>query len=348
MTPFLRRLAGLLPLCALACSGMHAKNTVDPAFAMRREAGLRIAVMPFAVSAPADGFLADALGGLGDALALDAPTSVPMRDRLGASLRTDVIAWLLQTDVEVVDAWHTDTQLTHAGIAAAAAQDHGNAPRIAAALGVDAVLFGDVTRWNRSYYVVQSLAEVGLRLDLVDAGGRVLFATEREETLGAGLAGGPTGYVSAITEPIAGLGNQKLRELTRSVTRNAVADLNGGELGVVAGAGAPKLTVVGLAAMHDGAFRAGERVDVVAVGTPGCEVRFDLGRLRTQVPTQELTVTQDPRGDRATYVGHYVLQPGDTARDLPLAATIRRGAARRSVVTWYRWERRLSLAADGS
>jgi len=42
-------------------------------------------------------------------------------------------------------------------------------------------------------------------------------------------------------------------------------------------------------------------VEVVAVGTPGSEVRFDIGSLRTRVPMLETAVVTDPRGDRATW-----------------------------------------------
>ncbi|MCA8949765.1 MAG: hypothetical protein KDE27_09700 [Planctomycetes bacterium] len=345
MIAFNRRLALLLAIVPLGCSGVDVRREVAPEFAMLREAGLRIAVMPFATTAPQSGFLGDALESLGGVLALSANSASPPRERVAGLLRADVVGWLQQTGLEVVEPWHIDTQLAHAKVSPEAARSTESAAGIAQALGVDAVLYGDVTRWNRSYYVVQSFAEVGLHLTLVDAGGRRLFETERAESLGAGIGGGPTGYVSAVTAPLAGLSGEHLRELTRSITRNAVADLNGGELGVVPGPLTPKLTVVGLAATHDGPFRIGERVEVIAVGSPGCEVRFDIGRLRTEVPMVQTSVMADPRGDRATYVGHYVLQPGDTAVDLPLGCTIRRGAARRSLSTWYRWERRLSLDA---
>lgn len=215
---------------------------------------------------------------------------------------------------------------------------------MAAACGADAVLYGEVTRWNRGYYVLQTVVDVALRVELLDArSGRTLFAAERTETVGAGLTGGPTGYVSAVTEPIAGLRGSALRQLSRSVARHVAADLNGGPLGDEPGPASPRLAVVSLARRHGGPFRAGERIDVVAVGSPDCEVRFDLGRLRTGVPMAAAAGAADATAGRAHYAGHYVVAAGEAADELPLVATIRRGSARRSVAARYRWDGTVTL-----
>ena len=339
-------------LCALtllpaACTGITAEHQEAPELARLRTMGYRIAVIPFAVSAPEDGFLADSLGSVGELISLEAARDLPMRDRLGLLLHDDVVAWLQQTEFEVVDPWHVWTQLGHAGLVAAA-RDPARIADIARVLGADGIVYGDVRRWNRDYYVLQSTAEVALHLELIDADSQQrLFVTDRSETIGSGITGGPTGYVSAATEPIAGLRGSNLRTLTRSVARHAVADLNGGELGNQSGPTTPRLAVVALAKDHDGPFRIGERVDVIAVGSPDCDVRFDIGCLRTAVPMRQTAKQDDPRGARATYLGHYIVDAGDLAAELPLLCTIQRGAARRTVAVRYRWEGTVSLAGRG-
>ncbi|MBL8756235.1 MAG: hypothetical protein JNK15_23270, partial [Planctomycetes bacterium] len=336
----------VLVLALLAgCTGVTVAHETDPALAAARAAGYRVVVAPFAVSAPADGFFGEALAPLGELLALEKSRELPMRDRLGRVVHDDVVAWLQQSEFEVVEPWHAATALAHAGIDADTARDPAQAARIAQVCGADGVLYGDVHRWNRDWWVLQSEVEVALRLELVDGGTqRSLFRTDRRETIGSGLTGGPTGYASAATEPIAGLRGSNLRTLTRSVARHAVADLNGGDLGNQPGPASPRLAVVALARLHDGPFRAGERVDVVAVGSPDCDVRFDLGRLRTAVPTQQTALHADPRGERATYVGHYVVAAADVAEGLPLECTIQRGNARRTVAVRYRWDGTVALA----
>lgn len=344
-----RRIGLCLVLVAASCTGVSVHSEVAPELAPLRAMGYRIAVMPFVVSAPADGFLSEALAPVGELLALEGGRGAPMRDQLAQVLRRDVVTWLQQSEFAVQDPWQTDTQLTHAGLGAAAANDPARAGELARVLGVDAILFGDLQRWNRSYYVVQSTAEVALQIEVVDGGsGERLFRTARSETIGSGVTGGPTGYVSIATEPLAGLRGSHLRNLTRSVARHVVADLNGGDLGNTPGPMTPRLAVVGLAQQHEGPFRLGERVDVVAVGSPDCDVRFDVGRLRVRVPMVQTERHPDPRGERATYVGHYIVQPGDLAGPLRLSATIQRGMAQRGVASQYAWEGTLSLAGNAA
>lgn len=327
-----------------ACTGSSLQKREDPQLAQLRAGGLRIAVMPFQVTAPAEGFLESSLGVVGQLLALEPNSpSLPDRDRIGAITRNDVVTWLRQGSFEVVEPWVSDTQLAHAGTIDAS--DPEQAPAIARVLQVDAVLFGDLSRWNRSYYVVQSLAEVAVRLQLRDSSGRELFFGERAEQIGAGITGGPTGYGSVISQPVAGLKASNLRELLRTTARDAALDLNGSALGGEPSPLAPRLSFVAVQRLHDGPYGTGERIDVIAVGTPDCDVRFDLGRLRTGVPMTLLARTPDPRGERATYAGHYVVQPGDAAATLPVYCTIRRTAGKRSQLSRYRWDGEVQFSA---
>ncbi|MCA8956151.1 MAG: hypothetical protein KDC87_08755 [Planctomycetes bacterium] len=311
----------------------------DPRLAGLRAMGYRIAVMPFAVTAPADGFLASSLAPVGELFALEpgAPR-LPDRARIGALLRGDVVAWLRQGAFEVVETWVSDTKLAHSGMSAGELADPKFARRVAAVLKVDGVLYGDVLRWNRAYYVLESRAEVALRLELHDGPTRErLFRTERSESVGSGLSGGPTGLVAAATEPLAALRGSQLRELTRAVGRHAAIDLNGGALRPEPGPLTPRLSVFALARPHPGPFRVGERIDLLAIGTPGCVVRFDLGRLRVGVPMLETSRFEDPRGARATYEGHYVVQEVDPRVRLPVYGTIHPAGSPRAMMTRYRW-----------
>ncbi|MBL8722843.1 MAG: DUF799 family lipoprotein [Planctomycetes bacterium] len=238
----------------------------------------------------------------------------------------------------------------HRGFTATQQQDPGEAKALATTLDADAVLFGELERWDRSYFVVQSHAAVALSLRLVDATGRELCRTHQLATAGSGLSSGPTGYFALATEPLAGLRTAQLQELRRTAARSAVMALAGGELGAAVVATAPRLTLVGVAPHEpefplDQPLPPGTRLDLVAVGSPGCIVLCQLGRLRTGITLRETELHHDPRGDRATYQGHYVVQRGDQAADLPVMATIERGVQRRSVRTEYRWRGTLRLGA---
>ncbi|MEQ1631301.1 MAG: hypothetical protein ABL997_02935 [Planctomycetota bacterium] len=341
----------LLMLALLAaCTGSRVQRREDQRLPKLRAMGYRIAVVPFRVTAPDEGLLETALGPVGEVLTLDGAALAADRGNLADLMRNDVVAWLRQSPFDVVEPWVTDTQLAHAALDRASMADPQNVARIAAVLQVDGVLFGDLQRWNRSYYVVQSVAEVGLELELRDRDGTSLFSTMRTETVGAGLSGGPTGYGSAITAPVEGLSGARLRDLGRAVARNAALDLGAAMPDAEAALLVPRLSVVSLVQNHGGPVLPMERIDVVAVGTPDCEVRFDLGRLRTGVPMRAVATIADPRGARTVYEGHYVVQPDDPAITVPLYVTIDRDPldrerARRTQ-SRYRWDGDVRIATD--
>lgn len=331
--------AAALAALLCGCSGTSVATRAAPELAALRARGYRIAVMPFAVSAPEEGLLTAALAPVSQLLALDLDgDGLPPRMRLANVLRLDLCSWLGRGQFELVEPWFSDTALVHAGWSQEQMRDPARAPAAAKLLQVDGVLYGDVTRWNRDYYLVQSQTEVAVAVELRHGeDGKVLFAGERSERMGAGLSGGPTGFVSAATSPIAGLDSATLRELTRSVARGLAVDLDGG--GAMAGTGdtVPRLSVVSVVPPPAGAFAAGDRVEVLAVGTPDCEVRFDLGRLRTGVPMQLRERIVEPRGNRAVYAGHYVVQPGDDVDGLPVGCSIRSAGNRRELAARYLW-----------
>ncbi len=337
-----RALAWFTALSLAACSGAKVARVEDPRLPQLRAMGFRVAVVPFRASAPVDGFLTKSLGAVGEVLALEGGSNLPEREAVAAWMRRDVVLWLRQSEFDVVEPWGSDTQLAHAGFDAATMGDPSRVAEIARVLKVDGVVFGDVTRWNRSYYVVQSTAEVGLSLRLLDRSGTQLFSTERTETIGSGVSGGPTGYSSALSAPVQGLSGNILADLTRSVARNAAMDLGGSSEGAASTGLAPQLSVVSLVRSTNGPVRSGEIVEVVAVGTPDCDVRFDIGRLRVGVPMLQTSLAPDVRGDRAVYEGRYVVQDAEPRADFPLFVTIARrgGHAQKSR---YRWDGELRI-----
>lgn len=336
-----------LVLACASCTATNVTTHSSERLASLRGTGYRVAVVPFANEAPDEGFLAVALSPVGDALSFDGREVATGRETTALRVRADVIAWLRQSPFQVVDPWDTDTRIAHLGWTEKEVHDPARAGRLAAALQVDGLVYGAVTRWNRSYYVLQSAAEVGLRLELRDRDGSELFATERNETIGSGITGGPTGYGSALSAPVQGLGDGKLHDLVRMVARHAASDLGGLAPGDAPSLLLPQISVVALASRGDAKFAPGERIDVVAVGTPDCEVAFDLGRLRQRVPMRQVAVVADARGARATYEGHYVVQAGDPALRVPLFASIASPGSRGSA-SRCRWEGAIEIVAPAA
>lgn len=322
-----------LGLLLASCSGFSRKFERVQDFETRVGQAYRVAVLPFTFSAPMDSALTSGLGGLGSVLALEGLTDEAPPQRIAATtLRRAFVASLAGSRFEVSALWLTDTNLRHNGLLASTRRTTNDARKIAALLDVDGVIVGDVIAWNRSYYGLQSSQEVGLQLELVDRrSGRRLIKAEYRANDASGLTGGPTGFVSAGTAPIAGLKGSTLAELARDVARAAASDL-GAEpdpneaLRVDAARGeVPMLAFFSFHTSRAGALRPGDRITVAAVGTADCECRFDLGRYRSGIPMVATDRYENVRGTRQTYVGHYVVQPGDTAAQLPVSVTISRG-----------------------
>lgn len=339
------RLASFFVPIVLVAACSHASMTLKtaPDFDLIRSGGYRLAVMPFSVSAEMDGFFTEALGALGDLLAVEAVNeNAPPTAKAATIMRRAFTASLAGGPFQVADLWTVDTELAHAGFTLEQRRDRANGRRFAELLDVDGVLFGDVVEWNRSYYVAQSVQRVGLEVSIVDRRkGETIYEARRTEQQGAGISGGPTGQISAITAPIEGLKGSTMAVLARQLARNAAKELTGvdpaSDIDSAASRGdAPRIAFSSVALPGKLPLRAGETVTVVAVGTPGADVRFDIGRWRTGVPMVQRDVVDDPRGPRATYIGEYMVQQGEKILAAPIFVTVRKQTDRLALRTTRR------------
>jgi len=93
-------------------------------------------------------------------------------------------------------------------------------------LSCDAVLYGRVTKWDRSYCGIEAVASIGIDLKLVSAKtNHTLFEAQAEDSDSRGLTKGPTGLSSLFLEPIRGLDNTIVTDLAREVVTEAVSPL---------------------------------------------------------------------------------------------------------------------------
>jgi hypothetical protein len=328
-----------------SCTSMDGRTRMAPEYAVRRAEGLRVAALPFAVTASDDDPVSRALAPLGSLLALEGlGDGAPEAAAAGVVMQRALLALLAGSPIAIEEQWVTRTELTHAGLESRALRDRSRYAEIARRLGVDALLYGEVFEWDRSYYALQSTQSVGLRVWLIDgeSGEELLFA-ERWRQEGVGLTGGPTGYVSAATSPIQGLAASTLAQLALEVAYDVAEDLLGGAssqpFDMEAARGeVPRLSFVSAEPLRAEGLRAGERLTVIAVGTANARVSFDLGAYRTRIPMLPVETRSDPRGSRSTYIGTYIVQEGETLAPSPIlvhieqrgsASAILRGATKR-------------------
>ena len=97
---------------------------------------------------------------------------------------------------------------------------------VARELGADALLRGAVTKWGRTYLIVQSWVTTGMALELVDAAsGEIIWSAERTNRRQAGLLKGPTGYQSLVTAPLIGLKGSHLDLVATHLARAMASEL---------------------------------------------------------------------------------------------------------------------------
>jgi hypothetical protein len=170
-------------------------------------------------------------------------------------------------------------------------------------LSCDAVLYGTVTRWDRSYYGVQSVSSVGLKLRLVSAhNNRVLFETTAEDSDSRGITKGPTGFSNLVLEPLKGLDNAIITALADDVVETALKPLNRSSRPEFLSAAPPAI----VAAAHtapEGTIPHGGRLTVIVLGSPSQTASFSIGNRVVEIPLVERSPGH--------YVGEYIPLPAD-------------------------------------
>lgn len=182
-------------------------------------------------------------------------------------------------------------------------------------LSCDAVLYGTVTRWDRSYYGIESVATVGLDLKLVSAKtGKLLFKTSARDSDSRGLSKGPTGFSNLVIEPLQGLDNEIITDLARTMVSKAIAPLTGRDRPEFLSAPAPII----IAASHSarsGTLPAKGRLIVVVYGSPGMAGSFDIGQAIQGVPLVERS--------KGHYIGEFIPLASDSFSQATVSTSLR-------------------------
>lgn len=277
-------LALLLALPVLATSGC-ASSRLERAPGFDPRAPLRVAVLPFVDRAGGDALVSRPL-----VAALDL---VPILSDDGATrahaatlLREKVQGNLHRTHLDVVDLHVVDSLLLHRrldGLALSEGDRAAAARRAADALGADAVVFGEVTEWDREWYLVESVARVGLALELRDgATGGLLYSGEVHDAEASGISKLPIAYSpdgaaqAVLVQALRGLRNTLFVALSDDVARQVVLGL-GAPAEARAGGRAPRVHAVAASAAPGEPLGPDEPLVVVALGDPGARATFRVG-----------------------------------------------------------------------
>ena len=151
----------------------------------------------------------------------------------------------------------------------------------------DAVLFGKVTKWSRAYYGIETVNQVAIDLQLVQASsGRILFRGSGSKSETRGLTKGPTGFSDLVLEPIKGLDSAIIKDLTKTVVQETLAPLVSSTRAEALNTPPPAI----FASTHDAADgNLGRRSSllVLAFGTGKMSASFAIGEVIQNLPMIE-------------------------------------------------------------
>jgi hypothetical protein len=168
----------------------------------------------------------------------------------------------------------------------------------------DAVLYGKITRWSRSYYGIQSVNSVGIDVKLVSAkDGKVLFSSSAEDSDSRGITKGPTGFSNLLIEPIQGLDNKIITNLAQNVVKKMLSSLKMDNRPEFLQSSAPAI----YASAHDfpsGRMSAKDSLTVLLFGSASDAASFSIGNVIENIPMVEK--------DKGHYIGKYFPLPSDS------------------------------------
>lgn len=296
-----RFIFSLIILFTTSCAGSY-KHSLD----FNPAEPIRVAVLPF-YQMENGNVVADELDG--QILVDNVPLISSKLKASPANLVQGVVQeQFAQTGLELVPPGFVLAQLGHRGFVRAgkvAVNSILNAEpkELGDLLQADAIMYGSLTDWSRSYYGLQTVNTVGLKLKLVrTSDGKVLFASEGKDSVSRGLTGIPTGFAPIVLEPLAGLDSENIRKLSETLIKKMLSPLVVKNRPEFLNSSAPAI----YAAVHDGeaqVINSKRPLSVLLLGTPEKEAYFSVGKTASNIPMFEQEA------------GHYV------GKFLPLASS---------------------------
>ena len=313
-----RILTIVLGLIATGCAGSYTPKTLD----FNPSEPIRIAVLPFA-QVGEDGRLTR----VDENLLIDnvGVVSSKLRQTPAQFVQSLTQTKLSQASFDVIPPALVDAELIHAGFGVAASNPVAiDLEKVFAAdpttlcttvLSCDAVLYGKVTTWDRSYYGIQTVASVGITLKLVSARTKkVLYEIEAKDSESRGITKGATGFSDLVIEPIKGLDNEIITDLARDVVGRSIEPLSNRSRPEFLSTAAPFI----IASAHDarsGQIAKGGKLIVVAFGSPGQAGSFDIGTAGQGIPLIERAPGH--------YIGEFVPMKTDSFKNMPVTVALR-------------------------
>lgn len=185
----------------------------------------------------------------------------------------------------------------------------------------DAVLYSELTEWQRNYYALYSNNSVSFSLRIVAlatrlsadslSGEEIVFSTMVHDSKSSGLFKAPTGYISLALEPIKGVNKEVIEDLAEDMVEKALEPLKTGKRPEYLKSPPPAIYAIAHNA-HQGKIN--KKLTVLMSGSPEMQASFSIGNRVENIPMTEK--------DSGNYIGFYYPSSGDTFTNADLKATV--------------------------
>ena len=186
---------------------------------------------------------------------------------------------------------------------------------ICQAIGCDGLLFGKVTDYQKTFGGVYSRLRAEVEVWMVNArtGQEVMRVKDSVDYLEGSIPLSPLGAIMSALSSAANLREIQETRMVAELAAKLVA-----KIPLPAGAPAVRRPVITelITNVGEGPFGSGKIIRVGLQGEPGGVGVFDIGNFKRGLPMRE---TQP-----GVYLGEYAVLPGDSTRDMPVIAYLKR------------------------
>ena len=201
-----------------------------------------------------------------------------------------------------MELYKVDDLLAKAGLTDAEAVRKTSPQKLGEILGVDAVVFGEVSDFDKYFAVLYSQVAVGAEVKMYDTktGNFLWSGKHKVRKHEGGVSTNPVGIIATVIATALNVRDIQLLRANDDLFRDMVKTIPTPSL-----AQAKRPPVISLLTQDTKGLpkKAGDEIKVVIQGTPNMQASFDIGQYRKRIEMQEV----EPGG----YYGVYKVVPGD-------------------------------------
>ena len=203
--------------------------------------------------------------------------------------------------------WRVDDLLKKAGMTDAAIINQTPAKDLGKILGTDAIVYGEISNFDKLFAVLYSQVSVGAKLRMYDARtGELLWTGEHVARIHeGGISTNPIGLVATIIATAMNVRDIQLLRACDDLFRGMVLTI---PAPTIAEAKRPPVITILVQDTKNLPKKAGDEIRVVIQGTPKMQASFDIGEFKKHIDMQEQP------NEPGVYLGVYRVVPGDNVR----------------------------------